>query len=51
MFPCIMQIVSKELIKTASLCFSESNVNIIQRPGIEHFGVCLDYCTVCGVSA
>jgi len=46
-----MQIVSKELINKAGLCFSEINVSIIHRPGIDHLGICLDYCTVCGVSA
>lgn len=47
MFPFIMHIVSKELIKKAGLCFSERNVSIIHKPGIEHLGICLDYCTVC----
>jgi hypothetical protein len=28
------------------LCFSERNVSIIHKPGIEHLGICLDYCTV-----
>jgi hypothetical protein len=46
-FPFIMHIVSKELIKKAGLCFSERNVSIIHKPGIEHLGICLDYCTVC----
>ena len=51
MFPFITQIVSKELIYKAGLCFSEINVSIIHWPGIEHIGICLDYCTVCGVAA
>jgi len=46
-FPFTMQIVSKEIIKTAGLCFSERNVGIIHKPGTEHLGICLDYCTVC----